>query len=1086
MDAKPLSTDTSNDAAHCVECGYVMPPDWPRGLCPRCALGDADTPAVGGDETITAGAPAFSARDFGDYQLLEEIARGGMGVVYRARQKSLNREVALKMILSGQFASKQEILRFRGEAESAANLRHPNIVAIYETGEHAGQHYFSMEFVQGRDLGQIVRDGPLPFKRVANYVRTVAQAIHYAHEHGVLHRDLKPSNILIDEQDQPRITDFGLAKRARDNFGLTATGQVLGSPNFMPPEQALGRSVRIGPTADVYGIGAILYTLLTGRPPFLSETIDGVLMQLRDQEPVSPRLLLPTIPRDLETICLKCLEKETSKRYSTARELAEEMDRFLRDEPIQTRPAGTPEKVLRWCRRRPLIAGLIALLHVFGIIGLSGILWQWNRAETNAEAERRERNRAEIQAYAADMNLAQQALAANNLGRARELLDRHRPAAGRPDRRGWEWRHLWQETRGDEFFTLCQKSIPIFSLAVSSDEKLLAVGERNFGHLTVWDVESRRELARLPEGEHPDVFYIRAAFSPTEPLLAYGSSSGYPPTNLQSRVRLWNLKTHRQVAELPLEFLCSGLAFSPDGQSLITSTSFGTKVWDVHSGRVRVEYPGGSHQGIGTPFSITPDFRLLAQAGNDGQLRVFDLTRAHELWRATDPEGTAEAVALSADGKMLATSGGADGAPLILRNAETGEVITRLTAHPRGVTQLLFLADGKTLVSANADQTIGAWDVSDPERVPAPRLLIGHELEVWRLAYLREGKTLISGGKDGAVKFWDLQALPRHRGPIQLAADSEPPMGTASSRGPGSFKRPPFVGWSFTESGNAILTCDVAGQVAQWTGVQWQTMHVLLEAGADIATARFLPDRHRVVIGYGRGEVKVWDWTAPLESRTLLTLPDGDWSWVLCRHGERMAVGRFDQRVVIDFDLRSWEEIERWEAPGTLASMAFTPDDRFCVMGGYRGQILVHDRMTGKYLSPIPDVPNSASVAVSPDGAAVAIANEQGFAELWQPRDWRLQARFGGFLRSVGDMTFSSDGQRLVAGSSGVEAVRLFDLQQFQPLITLAANGSLFAPQFSPSGDHLAAQSSAGAIWIWPAPSWAEIADRENRGQMPR
>jgi WD40 repeat protein len=298
--------------------------------------------------------------------------------------------------------------------------------------------------------------------------------------------------------------------------------------------------------------------------------------------------------------------------------------------------------------------------------------------------------------------------------------------------------------------------------------------------------------------------------------------------------------------------------------------------------------------------------------------------------------------------------------------------------------------------------------------------------------------------------------------------------------------RPRFIGWDFCTTGNGILTCDSNGQISQWTGGQWETSQVVLNVGTNATLAAFLPDRQQAVIGYGHGEVNIWDWADAKTPRTILSIAPGTWSWVFRRHGERMAIGRFDQRILVDFNVRSWEEVDRWEAPGTLVSIAFTPDDRFCIMGGYRGQISVYDRTLRKTFSPLPNVPNSTSVSASPDGRAVAVANEQGYAELWQLPAWSPRARFGGFLHSVGDLAFSPDGARLAAGSSGVEALRLFELRQLQPLITLEAPGSLFAPKFSPSGDFITALNVAGDLWIWPAPSWGQIHSREDRPQAER
>jgi tetratricopeptide (TPR) repeat protein len=331
---------------------------------------------------------AAASRHFGDYELLGEIARGGMGVVYRARQISLDRVVALKMILGGQLAGAEEVRRFRQEAEAAAQLKHPNIVAIHEVGERHGQPFFSMDFIEGQTLRQLTRDNPLSASRAADLLKIVAEAVHYAHERGVIHRDLKPSNVLVDASGGPHVTDFGLAKRIGSDADLTVSGMVVGTPSYMPPEQASGRNKTVGPLSDVYALGAMLYDLLTGRPPFRGATPAETMAQLEGQEPVSPRLLNANVPRDLETICLKCLEKSPSQRYASAQALADELGRFLRDEPILARPAGWLEKGWRWCRRNPAAAAALALLLVVAV-GSPIAAWRINVERIIAEEKAR-------------------------------------------------------------------------------------------------------------------------------------------------------------------------------------------------------------------------------------------------------------------------------------------------------------------------------------------------------------------------------------------------------------------------------------------------------------------------------------------------------------------------------------------------------------------------------------------------------------------------------------------------------------------------------------------------------------------------
>jgi tRNA A-37 threonylcarbamoyl transferase component Bud32 len=305
---------------------------------------------------------------FGDYELLEEIARGGMGIVWKARQTSLQRDVAIKMIRNGALAGTEEVARFMREAQAAANLQHPNIVAIHEVGEHGGQHYYSMDYVAGRNLAALVQDGPLPPQRAARYVKTIAGAVHFAHQRGTLHRDLKPLNVLIDADDQPRVTDFGLAKLMKGDSGMTQSGVPMGSPSYMPPEQAAGRLADVGPASDVYGLGAMLYELITGRPPFRRSTPMATLVDVLEAEPTAPRRLKAEIPVDLETICLKCLEKSPSARYPTARALAEELDRFLKGEPIQARPASPVRKVVSWSRQH---LGTLAALAALAVVALA-------------------------------------------------------------------------------------------------------------------------------------------------------------------------------------------------------------------------------------------------------------------------------------------------------------------------------------------------------------------------------------------------------------------------------------------------------------------------------------------------------------------------------------------------------------------------------------------------------------------------------------------------------------------------------------------------------------------------------------------
>jgi TolB-like protein/Tfp pilus assembly protein PilF/predicted Ser/Thr protein kinase len=368
----------------CRKCGAKIFSDVPEGLCPRCVLKGAlgnfpDRPVAAGadggsaeneaNDSASHSPKAASAAELfgelGDYELLEEVGRGGQGVVFRARQKSLNRIVALKVISLGQWASKAHLKRFRREAEAAASLDHPSIVPIYEVGERDGSCYFSMKFVEGGQLDQVTKREPMPIRRAVELVVKVARTVHYAHEHGILHRDIKPGNILLDAKGEPHLTDFGLARLVESESSVTHTLDVLGTPSYMAPEQAVGNNSAITGVTDVYGLGAVLYQLLTGQPPFAGGATYETIKLLLDTEPRQPRLLNPKIDRDLSIICLKCLEKDPKRRYSSALALAEDLERWLKHEPIQARHTGIFARGRKWVRRNPtsaLLAGCLVAL----------------------------------------------------------------------------------------------------------------------------------------------------------------------------------------------------------------------------------------------------------------------------------------------------------------------------------------------------------------------------------------------------------------------------------------------------------------------------------------------------------------------------------------------------------------------------------------------------------------------------------------------------------------------------------------------------------------------------------------------------
>jgi WD40 repeat protein len=803
-------------------------------------MADPVRPALGATQALTLalGEPLVPAagtllRYFGDYELLEEIARGGMGVVYKARQVSLNRIVALKMILAGHFASEADVQRFRTEAEAAANLDHPNIVPIYEVGEYHGQHYFSMKFIAGGSLAQQVASLVMDPRAAVRLLAAVARAVHHAHQRGILHRDLKPANILLSvvssplsvaetaeqrttdngRRTIPMITDFGLAKRVEGDLGQTQTGVIVGTPSYMAPEQARAEK-SLTTAVDVYSLGGILYELLTGRPPFRAGTSLDTILQVLDREPDRPHSLNAAVPRDLEIIGLKCLEKDPRRRYDSAAALAEDLERWLRGEPILARTSTAWERAVKWVNRKPAAAALLgvttaAVLILFAVI--LGFTFQLQsalqateeqrdiaedrRGEAETERQRaidqegRARQRERVARhywYGADLNLAVQALEANNSRRLLSVLARQIPLGDQQDIRTFEWYYLSRLAHAERLTLHGHHEYPACLIYAPDGNTLASASSRE---LKMWDLTGGRARWSVPLLADRDLLAL--AFSPDGKTLATGWRYRPDPKrqNSQPLVQLWDAASGQKVSDLcPMERfgLAAAIAFSADGRTLtvagLSAADPRKKIadatlyqgyaadlwiwsWDLAGGRgKRTTLPLPGVQFRELKQALSPDGQTLALTGYaffmDKKINQY----IHGFWDVATAKpqnvvrgqdwGTA-AMVFSPGARIVANLDSLG--RIKLRDAGSG---LERTAPPWRLGRLggmTYSPDGRTLAAISEDGTVRRWNLA-AGREESP--LLGLAYSTGCLAFSPDGNSLAAGSSDTTIRVWDTTTPP--------------------------------------------------------------------------------------------------------------------------------------------------------------------------------------------------------------------------------------------------------------------------------------------------------------------------------------
>jgi WD40 repeat protein/serine/threonine protein kinase len=1066
-------------------------------LLPAAAgLADAATLIPPADDPAQPSGRAEPPQKRDRYTLTRLHAKGGIGQVWLARDEDLGREVALKELQPEQAANSTVVARFVEEARIAAQLQHPGIIPVHELspGTDTQPPFYTMKFIRGRTLAdacqryhqrrQAGEAEPLELRELLGAFVTVCQAVAYAHSRNVIHRDLKTANVALGDYGEVLVLDFGLSKLLGEKFGESAPatpasllpvslptdssrgstlqGQVMGTPGYMPPEQAAGRLHQIDQRSDIYSLGAILYEILTGVPPFSGPVVLDVLIAVMEQPPVPPRQQVSTVPAALEAICQKALAKEPAQRYASAADLAAEVQRFLGDEPVQAYPEPWTMRAHRWLDRHRMAVSTATAALLVATVGLAigaALLASAGKRERSARSDaeqakieaNQERDAANGAAYASGMNLAQRAWEENNVVRVRELLAELPRSAGGRELRGFEWYYLSRLCHS-EALTI-DTGTGVDCVSFSPDGKRVASGGY-FDPVSIWDSATGEKLASLkgPTGSS------RVAFSSDGQRLATGDSDGV--------VKILDSATGNQLASFKGHSgRIGGVAFSPDSQRLATAGGERNKpelkIWAITTGKELLSFPG---HGSGV-YSIAfgPDGRRLASGGFLGEIVIWDCTTGTVLLSFKGYPGPVWSVAFSPDGQHLAASGMGNNPSGEVRiwEAATGKELLSLKGHTALVTSVAFSLDGRRLASGSLDHTVKIWDSTTNAELFS---LKGHGAAVTSVALSPDGQRLASGSADHTVKIWD------------CATDKES----------FSLKGRVYRGVVFSPDGQRLASGGGDGTVTIWDRSAGNELSTFRAHTGPVNSVAFSPDGQRLASGSNDRMVKIWDCASGQMLFSLVGHTDLIYSVAFSPDGQRLALGSFDNTVRI-WDGTTGKELFSLQGHDfSVTGVAFSPDSRRLASAGFDKTVKIWEVGTGRLLLTFQGHESMVqNVAFSPDGQRLASASEDHTVRIWEAATGKELFTLKGHFSAVESVAFSPDGRRVASGSPD-GTVKIWDSSTGKELFSLRGRTSGFSKVvFSPDGQCLAcAASIPSIIHLWETNISPEVQARRGVNQL--